>query len=441
MNSPARTIVQTQVSKRRTRYRIELLALFVLALTVRLVFCAEKTGLGRAIPDGYREYILVGQRLLEHGVYTTPLVPDGAPMPASALMPPIYAGLVAGVYALLGSDTFAATLVLQLINACATALATVVVFAAARRLGGNVAGWVGGVCAALNPTLFGFTHLIWDTSLFILGVAVSVWLAVRLGQRPFARLSYLGYGLWLGLLALLNPALTLAYPLLILWPISKSAGWKLGPVSTGVGLSLLGWAVAITPWTIRNAVQFDRLIYVRYGLPMELWFGVCPEANTRPNDVYRAHFPLLNERLTQEVVQHGELTYIERCGKRAWGAIVSDPLRLLWLMGRRFVDYWAGTVFTHAPPGKNGWPDSPSRALAAAYLSGEVLLIVLLLAVTRGGSRDARWLVGLVVVFSLIYTFTHIQIRYRAPSEPITAILLGTLAALAWSRSRKPERP
>jgi len=128
---------------------------------------------------------------------------------------------------------------------------------------------------------------------------------------------------------------------------------------------------------------------------------------------------------------------LKECGERAKAAIRADPWRLARLVAIRAVDYWAGTVFTHAPAGGSGWPRSAPRAAATLFMSGEVLLIVLCLLTRRRTGTDLRFLLAIVVSFSIIYCLTHVEAKYRVPTEPSIAIIAAALAIdvlRSWTR-------
>ena len=93
----------------RNSSRTWLIFLFVGAFAIRMGFCAAKTGLGQTLERDYREYVLAGERLLRHGTLVSPLILADTDQAPSALLPPTYAALVAGVYAALGPETFSAT--------------------------------------------------------------------------------------------------------------------------------------------------------------------------------------------------------------------------------------------------------------------------------------------------------------------------------------------
>ena len=406
-------------ASKRTLLGVLLIGVFVL----RLAFCAGTTGLGRSLGKDYREYIVTGQRLLEQGTLTSPFITSDSTTTPSALLPPLYAGLVAAVYRLLGTETFLATLALQVLNAIATSMTVLFVFLIARRVGGVRAAWIAALLAAINPMLIGFTTYIWDTNVFCFGVVFGVWLAIHLSDKPIGWPGWLGFGLYLGALALLNPALTIAYPLLVLWPLSKTHGWRFRAMLGPIGMTLCGWLVAVMPWTVRNYVHFGELMYIRSGLMHELWLGVCPEADTNPAAIFRRQSPLQDGEAQHRIASIGEQAYIKECSRHARAAISANPWRFVRLVALRTTDYWAGTLFSHRRPGGTGWPQSPTRLAVMLFLQIEGFAIVVCLLARRKISPDLRWLLAIVLLFSLVYCVTHVQLRFRAPIEPIMAVL------------------
>lgn len=422
---------------------------FAVAFAIRLGSCAAKYGLGRVHARDYLEYVHVGERFLQFGTLVSPLTFDAGSSAPSAILPPGYSVFVAAVFWLLGVRSSASILVLQLINAVASALAVVLVYSIARRLVGTAnplsegesgrtattAARITALVVAINPCLFGYTWMIWDTSLFIFGVCFVLWFALARPSPSTAThessRSWTALGLLFGALAMLNPSFTPVYPLLVLWPLVRRNGWMPRRFIRPVAMCVLGWGAVITPWTIRNYVQTDRLFYIRCGLPMEFWLGVCPEADVGGADAFRSEFPLSNVDAEDRIRAMGDLAFIDECGQRAWLAIRSDPLRYAKLVAVRTVDYWTGTVFEHSVDG-SGWPANRVRAVTTIFLmiEGATLLGLIVVAGSRCRiPKDVLWLLAAAATFSVLYCLTHIQLRYRAPAEPLLALALGLLAA------------
>jgi len=416
-----------------------LMLLLFLALALRLGRCASGEGLGRFTSPYYSEYLVAGERLAETGTLVSPLIWEYTPQQPSALMPPAYVGLVGALYAAFGPGSFAAILTLQLINVIATSLAVLLTYSVARRIGGPAAGWIAALFVAFNPMLIGFSNYMWDTSLFTFAAITTVLFSQRLGQSHSLWWKWILFGGWLGAVALLNPALTLAYPLLVLWPATRSGGWRFRSALLPASLTVCGWLIVIAPWIVRNYIQLGELTYVRNGFQNELWLGVCPEAEEHPGAVFASRYPLMNKDAQARISSIGEQAYIEECGRQARAAIAADPLRYVKLVTIRAMDYFAGTTFSHASPGGGGWPKRPLRAIVMLFLSFEILVIVACALTHRKMRSDVVWLLAIIVVFSLVYCLTHVQIRFRSPTEPIIAIVLAvtiTECCGAWIKRR-----
>lgn len=423
---------QTKVFNRSTRQW--LIILFIFSMFIRLGFCWYRTDLGHSFEIDYREYIMQGARLLSTGMITSPLIIDDAlAIEPSAVLPPFYTIIVAGVYGLFGTESFSATLTLQMINALITSLAAIVIFVVGFQLANIRTAWISAIFVAINPTIFGYTHLIWDTSLFTFLVSLTVLFSIYLSYKKEI-FYWLLFGAWLGLVAMLNPSLTLCYPLLVLWSLIRMENRSKKMIVRGVTLAVLGWLIAITPWTMRNYHHFDRMIYIRSALMQELWLGVCPEAENDGSAVFTNQFALKNSDVRNTIITIGEQAYIDECGDKAIESIKTEPLRFFKLIGIRTIDYWLGTVYSHTIKGAGGWPRSLSRMAVTVFLITELMILVACLLMRRISRPDLKWLISMVILFSVVYCITHVQIRFRAPAEPIMAVILGILISDVWQR-------
>lgn len=412
----------------RVRLHRTLATLVVASFALKIGYCAVTTGLGQSPPSNYREYVIAATRLLDSHTLSSALLWDAGIHAPSSLIPPAYAGLVACAYSLLGVESAGATLALQVINALATSIVVLLVYCIAARFGGTNAGLIAAVIAAFNPALVGFTDFIWDTSLFALATTVSVWAAIKLSSRVYTDWRWLCYGLWLGAVALLNPALTIAYPVLVLWSLFGGLTRRRLLISRGILVTVLGWLILISPWTIRNYVHFNKLLYIRGGFMLELWLGVCPEASEDGSQVYKRRFPLTNEIEQTRFRSMGESKYFDECGASAKEMIREDPSRFVWLVGMRTVDYWLGTAIGATPPGAGIVPRRFGRAAVMAFLALETILIVFCLAISRRASgRHVGFMLAIVLSTCIVYCLTHVQVRFRAPFEPVMAVLLALL--------------
>jgi hypothetical protein len=170
---------------------------------------------------------------------------------------------------------------------------------------------------------------------------------------------------------------------------------------------------------------------------MQLWLGVCPESSADRSRIFDAQFPLMGIEQQNRFVEMGEQAYLDDCMQRAVEVISTEPWRFARLTGIRALDYWAGTVFSHQPPGGSGWPASPLRAAGAVFLFFEAVVAAGGLIFLKKTPVAARWLLGIVVAFSLVYCLTHVEIRYRTPCEPVLALVVGILLSSLWQGLRR----
>lgn len=423
----------------RLRHAADRPCLFItgVALLLRLGYCAWTHLHPYPFADRYREYVIIAKGLIEHGAFLSPIMPNSPHPDVSALMPPAYSIWLAGLYGLFGVESTVSIVIMEIANALALSLACGVAYKIGEQLGGRNSAWVAGGIAALNPVLIIYVNYPWDTSFFVLSVAISLWISISLARVPIRLAAYLGFGAWLGIVALLNPALTLAYPLLILFPLCRVRPWLTLNAIKGVAVAIVGWAVVLTPWTLRNHQQLGSWIYVRSGLLHEIWMGVAPEADRDSGTVFQQNFPLNNPEVARHVEEIGEARFIEERAAMAREAIAASPVRYVRLCARRAVDYWFGTVLTHARPGAKIIPQARSRRMIMAVLAIEALLVLYGL-IARRQKLPGFWLVaGIIFIFSVTYCATHVQVRFRTPIEPLMAVAIGVVF---WGISQTPTR-
>jgi 4-amino-4-deoxy-L-arabinose transferase-like glycosyltransferase len=220
-----------------------------------------------------------------------------ATQPASNYSPgvPLLAG---GLYALTGGmHERLARLVLALIGTLAVLLAYLI----GRRLSGPLAGLIGAGVVAIYPALLEYQGMLMGEPLAatLLSGAVLAMLWAdgtdRLGARVLSRgegslraaggtsstplpprhprVRWLAPGVLLGGLALVRPEyVAIAVPIAVV--VLARRGWDGWPVGLGQALVLLvGMALVVAPWTVRNAVVLDRFVPVSTGGGQVLFAG------------------------------------------------------------------------------------------------------------------------------------------------------------------------
>jgi 4-amino-4-deoxy-L-arabinose transferase-like glycosyltransferase len=373
---------------------------------------------------------------------------------------------VAGIYALTGGihERFA-----RLVLALAGTLSVLFAYLIGRRLSGVLAGLVGAGAVAIYPALLEYQGMFMSEPLAasILSGAVLAMLWAdsprdrTLGARVLSRQEggladspvrtppptappargWLIPGLLLGALALVRPEyLAISLPIaVVVFARRGRDGWRAGLVQAAV--MLLGLALVVAPWTIRNAVTLDHFVPISTGGGQVLFAGSYLPSGGDPErvgaEVLERHPELReqlpsNPRLEQILAALAHQRYpgleadaaLARMGReRLWedvsehpveyAGFVASKLWLVWGHGPRQVMrqplwellHWAMVVFGLFGLGLLAW----QRRWEA------LLLGVVLVAVTATGAllvaSPRRTLVTIPVVAALAGAATTWVVR------------------------------
>lgn len=250
---------------------------------------------------------------------------------------------VAGVYKLSGGiHERLARLVLALIGTLSVLFAYLI----GRRLSGPGAGLAGAAAVAIYPALLEYQGMLMGEPLaatLLSGAALAtLWAA---GPAVSARVRWLIPGLLFGALTLVRPEY-LAVALLASLVVLVRRNWRqsLAPAA----ILLLGVAVVVVPWTVRNAVALDRFVPVSTGGGQVLFAGTYLPSDGDP------------EKVGAEVVErHPEL----------FGPHAVERLRLEQILARLAAQRYPG-VETDKALGRMGreqlWDDASEEPLEYA---------------------------------------------------------------------------
>lgn len=421
------------------RSRVALISLILIAGAVRITQPVAMGRFGALFNEVYLEYVVAARRLATHGAFLSPWSVDDDACCSSAIMPPAYTGLVAGTFVCFGIESESSTILLQLLNIVASTAIIPLIFVTTRRLSDSRAAWIAALITAVNPLLIGFSDYIWDTTLFAFFVTLAMYVSVRIAQTGPRPRSMFAFGLLLGGIALLNPALTIAYPVILLRSVFRARCIRRGAAASCVVAAVVGFGIAVAPWTARNYATLGRLMYIRNGLGLQLWLGVCPEVHDG-KAVWERHYPMRNTRLEESsefASDSFEMAYVDQCLKKAVASIESDPARWIRLSLRRTCDFWFGTVMSNSDG--RAIPRGTFRRMVMMFIMCETLLIVLLTLVARRVPRNAGWLIVSCGLYSVVYCLTFTMLRFRAPMEPIVAVTLALCIRQLWRNDSPTE--
>jgi 4-amino-4-deoxy-L-arabinose transferase-like glycosyltransferase len=350
----------------------------------------------------------------------------------TAWFTPIYPYLVAGIFKVWGIYSDLSHIIISMLNSAFVALTIIPIYSIAKRtFGQGVAVASSWIWAFLPTAMFFPIAWVWDTTLAALFLTLIFWatLAMRENQTLSA---WAGYGALWAIGVLINPSILSLLPFLLGWLLWQSHKARVPWVKFAAS-TLLVFAIALGPWTIRNYGVFGKFIVLRSNFGLELWLGNNPSVPDtwspwlHPND---------NFQEGEKYKRMGEIAYMAEKQKEAITFMRTHPADTLYFTFRRFVNNWLGV--TDSPV--DSWSHSPYNVKAFVVLNCLFPLFTLLgaLFAYREKQREAVPFAMVLLVFPAIFYVTHTSPRYRFPMDPIMVVLAahGVTSAISLLRTR-----
>lgn len=299
-----------------------------------------------------------------------------------------------------------------------------------RRIGGNRVGLIAAAIAAVSPNLFVNDGLIMSESVSCLVLALTLLVLLSWTQHPGLRSAALAGGA-IGLAALARSELLLLAPMavVIMWLVGRSTALAAG---RHVAALLVAAAAVLAPWTIFNAVRFDRPVVLTTNDGPLVLGANCPETYSGAGIggwsltcVANAHFG-----------EHGEDPSVRASGQLRQGmayarAHVSRwPLVVAARVGRTLDLFRVGDLVG----GDAG--EERERAISWAGVFSFWLLAPLAVVGARRVRRPQRAVVLMpvlvVAITTVVFYGSH---RIRSSAEP-AIVVLAAVAIDWWLASR-----
>ncbi|MCB0976286.1 MAG: glycosyltransferase family 39 protein [Acidimicrobiales bacterium] len=418
----------------------------VLGLAVRAWWTAWATRTPTGLFDparylGFGDRIADGLGYVEFTGHPTAYYPPGYPY---------FVGILTWLSRPFTHDPTRIVAAVQVLLGTATVLLVAFV---ARRLGGRGAGVVAAFAYALYPNLVMHSGVLLGETLNIFLMMSFLAVVVR---RPLSEdrstAELVGIGVLLALALLVRPVSgALLVALILAWWVARR---DLGEVLRRTGLVLVGVALCLTPWIVRNAVRMHGFVPMSTNTGDNLCIGYQPDANgafafddhCAIGDPFRGP---ASEIATDKAKTRYALHQIRR-----------DPGRLPWLLWRRTYFTWfrdgdhdavsaAQDYYTVAwmAPATN---DRLERVADLYYwLVGSVGVAGLALLAWRRRA-DGLLIVGSFVVTAGLPLLFFGESRFKVPAIPLL-IVSGAVAAsvavgsavssMRTDRSERREQP
>jgi 4-amino-4-deoxy-L-arabinose transferase-like glycosyltransferase len=356
----------------------------------------------------------------------------------SAIIPPVYPYLLAGIFKVFGTFSKASAVVAMFINCLFAALTAVPVYWIARKcFSPRVGWWTGWIWAFFPYSVYWAAIFPWVTTLTTLLLATLVLYAIDLESTTRVR-PWFFFGLLSGFAVLTDPVMLLVLPFVGGWPCYRNAVQR-RPWLLPAAISALAVVIAPAPWLVRNYHVFHRPVFVRDTFWMNFRFTNVGQTIHWEDD---SAAPALNPAELNEMARLGEIGYAEETKQQSLAFLREHPGLFARRVLRRIVYIWTG-YWSFRRDYLQMEPYDPANI---PFSTG---LTILMLFGLRKMFRERlleRWLVSMILlIFPAIYYFTDPLQRHRGPIEPFIIMLsvyaLSPRSALEEPRPRKDLIP
>lgn len=355
----------------------------------------------------------VGRSIASGHGFSSPYQGDTGP---TAMLPPLYAYIIGGIFKVFGIFTTTSAIVLLTLQSIFSALTCIPVYAIGLwtfgKRGARVAGWTW----ALFPyAIYLSAAMIWCTSLSALLFALVLWLVLRIKESAGLR-DWLLLGLTTGVVALTNPTIVPVCVALVMW-LWLSAPQRRGMIAARAPVAALIALLCIVPWTVRNYEVFGRFIPIRSNLWAHLYGG---------NSVDTGQFwhadrdPTTDAGELAQAKQLGETAYMAEKKQEVLTFVGKYPRVYAWLVLKRISYFWTG-IFNLSPRFIRENPGETADIPFCTTLS--VIAFIGLFRLYRHDPGKAWPHILCLAIYPVLFYLTTYEISYHHPIDPVMIVL------------------
>jgi 4-amino-4-deoxy-L-arabinose transferase-like glycosyltransferase len=340
--------------------------------------------------------------------------PTDLPTGASAWAPPVYPYILAGVFKLFGVYSNLSAWVILTFNSLFAALTCYLLYGIAEKIYGvGMARATAWTWALFPYAIYWPVRVVWEMSLSAFLLSLALLLTLRMADAPPRPHAWIGFGLLWGLLALTNTALLSLLPfclLYLLWRLPRSPRQIIG-----IALCLITAAAVVTPWLVRNYIVFDKFVFIRDNLPLEMHTA----NNEQSSGLWtRSEHPGNDPEAMRKFQELGEIRFMEEKQQEFREFVREYPGKFLRFTLDRILYFWIG------PPQADivgGYDLMAARHLM--FILPAVFAFTGLWLTYRDGKQGVTLLASFLLIYPLPYYLVNPFPRYKHAIEPEMILL------------------
>jgi 4-amino-4-deoxy-L-arabinose transferase-like glycosyltransferase len=287
------------------------------------------------------------------------------------------------------------------------AFLAVVIALIGRRIGGEVVGALAGILWSIYPLGVFIAGLVYPTTLLTMLLACGLLCFLPYSDQKLSPKRVFVAGVVWGLAALTTPVVIATIGAVSIWMMC----WGRGNRVLLVALLLLGSALTVVPWIIRDFYVYDRLVVVEPRVVEHLPHMADKTQNNVP------------EKKIEAILKHPRV-FAERYArefKRFW---LPYPERLVmdWPTVREKAHESDGRIVKDTVFTKNILINA-----VGIFSTGPLFLFAIIgtaaMWFQREQRRDLALLWAIILSFAAVYSIFYAKMRYRIPVEPYIIIL------------------
>lgn len=394
--------------------------LFAIALRLVVVACVFRTVAAPTIDHnefGWEMGWTARSIVLGRG-FSSPFLPFTG---ATALVPPLYPYLIAGVEKLFGLYTAQSAFVILTLNSLLSALTAVPMYFSTRLAASERVARVAAMVWAVYPfSVYFSSDRVWDYALTGLLLSLCFWWSQTLHRRGPG--AWASFGVLCGIATLSNPSVLLVVGPAALIALYRGRQLDQPWLKNAVCAALMGLAVCL-PWAVRNQRTFHQPTFIRDGFWLEFWAG--NNGDTFESNAGWAH-PASNPAEMARYEAVTEPTYMAEKRNLGLHFVEHHPGFFLKASLRRTFCFWTGLWSLD----RRYIAKDPTEIPDFFYCTTVSLLAFW--GIRRWWRTDRSAVlpyIAALAFFPVTYYVTHSSPDYRQPIEPLIVVLavVGTL--------------